>query len=247
MATYLTVPDDYAGWNPTGRNFVLAGVAAGFVGLLSWLSLHGRLGSLQPSAASDKMFLFGLAWVGAGFFCLMAIAIFGCITLTLKSRGTVSVSDDGVTRTVGSRTHSLAWSDIQGLVPMPSGGVILVSLPGKADIFIPRFLDDYRACIAEIKDHGIQAIPSSSLSKKTKPTWKSRVRSFALLFFFIIALNPQHSHRVRIESLCVAIAFGAWMQQEEWSKPDRVAGRWSGILVTIGVFLLVLLRLVLTW
>jgi hypothetical protein len=163
MATYRAVPDDYAGWNPTGRNFALAGVAVGFVGLLSWLSLHGRLGYFQPSAATDRVFLGGLMWLCIGFFCLMAIVTFGSIMLTLDSRGTVSVTGEGVTRTVGSRTHSLAWSEIQGLVPMPYSGTTLVSVPGKPNIVIPRFLDDYRTCIAEIKDHNIRALPPSSL------------------------------------------------------------------------------------
>jgi len=245
MATYLVVPDDYAGWNPTGRNFALAGVAAGSVGLLSWLSLHGRLGYSQPSAAADQMFLSGLVWLGTGFFCLMAIVTLGSITLTLKSRGTVSVTGEGVTRAVGSRTHSLAWSDIQGLVPMPYGGVILVSVPGKSDIIIPRFCDDYRACIDEIRDHGIQALPPSSLRQKAR--WKRVVRDFAGCFFYLTAINPQHSHGVRIAGFCVALIYMAWMVQEDLSKPDQIAPRWISRIAMLALILFAFWRMALNW
>lgn len=245
MATYLVEPDDYAGWNPTGRNFALAGVTAGFVGLLSWLSLHGRFGSIHPSAAADQMFLSGLVWLGAGFFCLMAMVTLGSILLSLKSRGTVSVTDEGVFRAVGSRTHLLTWSDIQGLVPMPYGGVTLVAAPGKSDIVIPRFLDDYRACIAEIKDHGIRALPPSSLRQKR--TWMGRVRQFAVCFFYLAALEPHSSHRVRITFFCASVALIAFMMQEDWSKPGRTLPRWIGVAVILALILYALRCMALSW
>jgi len=247
MADYLVVPDDYAGWNPTGRNFALIGVGVGSAGLLSWLSLHGRLGSFQPSAAADQVFLSGLVWLGIGGACLAAIASFGSISLTLKSRGTVTVTGEGVSRAVGSRSQFLAWSDIEGLVPMPYGGVTLVSTPGKSDLIIPRFLDDYRACIAEIKEHNIRAIPASILRRKQKTTWTSVVRNFACTFFYILAMNPHESHRGRIASFCAAIAFMAWMVQEDWSKPGPTAPRWVALVAILGVILYALRRMAISW
>jgi hypothetical protein len=245
MADYLVVPDDYAGWNPTGRYFALAGVAAGSIGLLSWLSLHGRLGSFQPSAAADQVFLSGLAWLGIGGFWSMAILTFGSILLTLKSRGTVSVTGEGVYRAVGSRSQSLAWSDIEGLVAMPYGGVTLVSTPGKSNIIIPRFLDDYRAFIAEIKDHSVQTLPASSLRQKQN-IWKDRLRNFVFLFFYLIALNDRESHRARIAGLIGSIAFMVWLVRDDWSK-SLTLPRWFMVIPLLGFILYALRRMAISW
>ena len=245
MADYLVVPDDYAGWNPTGRNFALIGLGVGSVGLLSWLSLHGRLGSFQPSAAADQVFLSGLVWLGIGGACLAAIASFGSISLTLKSRGTVTVTGEGVSRAVGSRSQFLAWSDIEGLVAMPYGGVTLVSTPGKSDLIIPRFLNDYRACIAEIKDHGIGAIPSSRLWRKQN-TWKNSLRNFVFIFSYLITLNNGASHRARIAGLIASIAFMAWFVRDDWSK-SLTPHRWIIIIPMLGVILYALRRMALSW
>jgi hypothetical protein len=252
MTTYLVVPDDYAGWKPTGRNFALIGVAAGFISLLSWLSLHGRLGHFQPSATEDQIFLSYLVWLGTGVFCLMAMCAFGSITLTLRSCGTVSVTDEGISRAAGSHTQFLAWSDIQGFISATYGGVTLVSVPGKSDIIIPRFLDDYRACIAEIADHSIRALPPSSLRQKQKATrqkttWKSVARSFACCFFYLLAIDSHLPHRSRIVSFCAAIVVIVWMLQEDWSKPDRVASRWIGLVAFFALILYALWRMALSW
>jgi len=247
MATYLVVPDDYAGWNPTGRNFALISAAIGAVGLLSWMSLHGHLGDLRPSHASDQLFLGGLVWLGVGGFCLMAFAALGSIMLSLKSRGTVSVTPEGVFRTVDTRTRLLAWSDIQGLVPMPYGGVTLVAAPGKFNIVIPRFLDDYRACIAEIKNYGTQSLPPSSLRKNQKTTWIDAARIFLPAFFVSLAMNSHESHRVRIASFGAVIACAVWMLRNDLAKPDQTTPRWVGFVLILAVALYVLRRMTLNW
>ena len=173
MATYLVVPDDYAGWNPTGRNFTLAGAAAGAVGLLSWMSLHNHLGVFRLGEASDQIFLYGLVWLGVGGASLMAFAALGSILLSVRSRGVLAITAEGISRSVNARTRTLAWSEILGFVAMPYGGVTLIATTGKSDIVIPRFLDDYRACIKEIKDQGIHLLPPSSLHRKSKTSWLS--------------------------------------------------------------------------
>jgi hypothetical protein len=247
MATYLVVRDDYAGWNPTGRNFALIGSAIGAVGLLSWMSLHGRLGDFRPSHASDQLFLGGLVWLGVGGCCLMAFAALGSIMLSLKSRGTVSVTSEGVFRTVDTRTRSLTWSEIKGLVPMPYGGVTLVAAPGKSNIVIPRFLDDYRACIAEIKNYGTQPLPPSSLRKNKKTTWIDSARIFSLAFFVSLAMNAHESHRVRIASLGAVVACAVWMLKSDLAKPDQTTPRWVGPVLILVVALYVLRRMTLNW
>ncbi|MEO8735989.1 MAG: hypothetical protein ABI380_05580 [Edaphobacter sp.] len=247
MATYLVVPDDYAGWNPTGRNFALISAAVGAIGLLSWMSLHRHLGTLRPIAASDQLFLSGLVWLGVGGSSLMAVAALGSILLSLKSRGTVSVTDEGVFRTVNARTFSLGWPEIQGLVPMPYGGITLVATTKKSDIVIPRFLDDYRACIAEIKDHGIRAIPPSSLRQKRKTTWQDVLSISCFIFFFSLATSSHESHSVRIASFSAAVALTVWLLKNAWAKAELGMSRWFNCVVFLGILLYGCARMILTW
>lgn len=246
MATYLVGPDDYAGWNPTGRNFALISAAVGAIGLLSWMSLNHHLGAFRPSAASDQLVLSGLVWLGVGGFALMAMAALGSIMLSLKARGTVSVTAQGVFRTIKSRTHSLAWSEIDGFVPMPYGGITLIAAAGKGNLVIPRFLDDYRACIAEIKNQGIHALPASTLRQTRKTSWIHGVRNFSFIVLSSLALNAHESHPVRIASFSGAILFLVYLLQTHWSKPDHIT-RWKTFGVFLGIALLALLRMNLTW
>ncbi len=247
MANYLVVPDNYAGWNPTGRNFALASAAIGAIGLLSWMSLHRHLGALRPSAASDQLVLEGLVLLGAGGFCLMAVAALGSMTLSLKSRGAVSITAEGVLRTVKARTQFLAWSEIHGLVPMPYGGVTLVSAAKASNLVIPRFLDDYRACIAEIKEHGVQALPASSLRQKQKTSWLDAIRSTFLVCCFSLAMNAHNSHPLRIAGFTGALSCMVWVLQANWSTPDPTTLRWILPMVFVGVAVYALIRIFLSW
>jgi hypothetical protein len=247
MATYLVLSDDYAGWNPTGRNFALIGAAIGAMGLLSWMSLHDHLGAFRPSSISDQLFLEGLVWVGTGVFCLMAFAALGSILLSFKSRGSVSVTAEGVFRTVDTRIRSLAWTEIEGLVPMPYGGVTLVAAPGKADIVIPRFLDDYRACIAEIKNHSVQALAPGSLRRKRKTSWMDTVRILFLSASVSLAMNAHASHRARIASFSVLIAGFAWFLRSDAANPDQAIPRWVSFTFFLGFSLFVLRYMTLNW
>ncbi len=247
MASYLVIPDDYAGWSPTGRNFALISAAIGALGLLSWMSLHRHLGAFRPAAPSDQLFLSSLVWFGAGGFCLMAFAAMGSILLSLRSRGTVTVTAEGVVRTVNARTRSLAWSEIQGLVPMPYGGVTLVAATADCDIVIPRFLDDYRACIAELKDHGVRTIPASSLRRKSKSNWRDTARLVCFIFFYSLATGPYESHRLRIASFSASTALALWLLQNDWAKADLTTPRWFTLVVFLGILLFGLWRMAHSW
>ena len=247
MATYLVGPDDYAGWNPTGRNFALISAGVGAIGLLSWMFLNHHLGAFRPSAASDQLVLSGLVWLGVGGFALMAMAALGSILLSLRARGTVSVTAEGVFRTIKSRTHSLAWSDIDGFVPMPYGGITLIAASAKDNIVIPRFLDDYRACIAEIKNQGIHVLPVSSLRQKRKTSWIDQVRNVPFIVLSSLAINSHESHSVRIASFGGAILLLVYMLQTSWSKPNAIKSRWAMFGILFAVALFALLRMALTW
>ncbi len=242
MATYLVMPDDYAGWNPTGRNFALAGGAIGFVGLLSYLSLHHRLGEFRPSAASDELFLQGLVWLGGGAFFLMGFAAAGSIMLSLKSRGTVNVSDEGVSRQGSSHIFNLAWQDIEGFVPMPYGGVTLISTTAEKNLVIPRFLDDYRACIAEIKQHGVGLLPPSRLRQRRQINWRDQWKSCLCVFFYTFAIGTHEPRVVQVSSCAASGMLWIWMLREEWTKPDQTGSRWTGVVVSAGFLLYLLWR-----
>jgi hypothetical protein len=232
MAHYVVTPDDYAGWNPTGRYFACASGAIGLVGLLCWLSLHGRLGFAPPSNAADQTILTLLAWIGSGGFLLMLFAALASISLSRKSRGTLTVTDVGVTRIVGNDTHSLAWTEIEGFVTMPYGGVTLVSTVDKPSIIVPRFLDDYRACIAEFKDHDIQPIPASRLrAGRKKTTWMQVLTTFFFVFLYLSAVRPGHSHALRITFLCASITMLLGTFYRDRVRQKQPASLWGPILI----------------
>ncbi len=220
MATYLVVPDDYAGWNSTGRNFALVGAAAGAVGLLSWMSLHNHLGVFRPGKASHQIFLYGLVWLGVGGASLMTFAALGSILLSVRSHGIVGITAEGISRSVNARTRTrtLAWSEILGLVAMPYGGVTLIAARGKSDIVIPRFLDDYRACIKEITDHGIHLLPPSSLHRKSKTSWRGTTKTFGFIFVYTLATASHDSHRTRIACISSALVLAVWLLQDDSAK-----------------------------
>lgn len=244
MATYLVTPDDYAGWNPTGRNFAYAGGVIGAIGLLCLLILLGRH---RPAAASDQMFLSVLVWIGAGGFALMVFAALGSISLSLKTRGTVTLTDTGVTRIVGKRTHSLAWNEIMGFVPMPQGGVTLISTTDKPDIFVPRFLDDYRACIAELKDHGVQGVPPNHLrTRPKKQTWLQSLATFAFVFFHLCAVRAGYPHAQRIAFfvMSLAVLLGAAYYTPKY---DALSSRWFSAIVFCGLALWSIWSMAQTW
>ena len=177
----------------------------------------------------------------------MAFAAFGSILLSLRSRGSVSVTAEGVFRTVDTRTRFLAWAEIEGLVPMPYGGVTLVAAPGEVDMVIPRFLDDYRACIAEIKNHGIRRLPPSSLRRRRKTTWIDSVRTFFIAALVSLAINSHASHRIRIAAFSALIAGMAWMLKSNWEKTDQTMPRWIEIIIVLGMALYILRRITLSW
>ncbi len=97
--------------------------------------------------------------------------------LSSKSRGTVAVDDLGVTRQIGERSRMLRWVEIEGFVVTPiRGGVTLIPCEGRRTMMIPRFLDDYRGCIAEIKARGVKNVPPDNTQvrrvDRKKITWR---------------------------------------------------------------------------
>jgi hypothetical protein len=245
MATYLVLPDDYAGWNGAGRNFALVGAGSGIAALLCWAATHGHFPHVAPTAASDQLFLSAIVWIGTGIFALMAFAAFGSILLSSRSRGTLTVTEQGVARSIGNRTRSLAWHEITGFVPMPYGGVTLIPTPGKPRIVVPRFLDDYRACIAELKEQGLQRLPPSALRKKT--TWLQRGKYFLATFLYLSATSRGYSHATRITLLIATVCFCLWLWKNERTDEAFPAPRWLTVASCAALIAWTFWRMAHTW
>ena len=132
--------------------------------MTGWAAIHGHLPGLKPADALVQFVLAAMEWIGIGLFAILGIATLGSLISSSKSRGTVTIDDLGVTRQIGERSWKLQWQKIEGYVVI-SGGIALVPREGSQMIEIPRFLDDYRGCIAEIEAHGVCRLPSSRLKR----------------------------------------------------------------------------------
>ncbi len=164
MTTFTAEDDTYAGFDSTGKYFGYFGLAAGAIGITGWAAIHGHLPGLKPADGVYQFFLAAVEWIGIGLFAILGIATLGSLGLSRKSRGTVTVDDLGVTRQIRERSWKLRWPEIEGYVVV-SGGIALVPREGGKTIEIPRFLDDYSGCIAEIEARGVGRLPPSRLKR----------------------------------------------------------------------------------
>ena len=223
MATYVAESDTYAGWS-TGRNFGYFGLAAGSVWLMGWAAMHGHLPALLPADAGGQLMLFAMEWIGGGIFGLMAVCVLGSLMLSNKSRGTVAVDDLGVTRQIGERSRMLRWAEIEGFVVTPiSGGITLIPREGREWIEIPRFLEDYRGCIAEIKAREVKNLPPDNAQARrarSKGGWRQAILSYAGIFAFLIAYNTGATHAVRVLGLVGCVGYFAWLVLFEDREPE---------------------------
>ena len=212
MAKYIAEADSYAGFGSSGKYFGYFGLAAGAFAFAGWTMLHGPRFGWQPGDAADQLMLAAMEWVGGGLFVLMAVGVLGSLILSSKSRGTVAVEDLGVTRQIGERSRLLRWPEIEGFVVTPMrGGVTLIPRKGTQTIVIPRFLDDYRGCIAEIKARGVRLLPPDNpqvrLVLRENRGWKHAMLTYAWVFAFTAASNPHEPHALRIAGLIVCLGY----------------------------------------
>jgi hypothetical protein len=244
MASYVATGDDYAGWS-TGRNFGAFGLVAGLVGLTGWAALHRHLPGLQPRDAGDQLLIVAMEWVGTGLFVLMAIGVAGSLMLSSKARGTVTVDDVGVARQIGKWRRILRWEEIEGFVVSAYGGVTLIPVKGWRRIEIPRFLDDYRGCIAEIKAHGIGSLPAERL--KRKRGWRETILLYCSVYVYLLARDARVSHAGRIVSVCAWVAVFVWVWTDERRREGRSWFGWVGMTTMVGLPGWLVFRMAHTW
>jgi hypothetical protein len=234
MATYVAESDSYAGFGSTGQYFGYFGLAAGAVALTGWAALHAHLPGWRPTDASSQLMLMAMEWVGGGLFGLMAVVVLGSLMLSNKSRGTVAVDDLGVTRQIGERSRMLRWNEMEGFVVTPIGaGVTLIPREGRQMIVIPRFLDDYRGCIAEIKARGVRNLPPDNSQVRRAFSkdrgWRQVLLAYAGIFAFTLARDPRGTHAMRVVGLVGCIGYFAWLlMTDDPALEDHGWVRWLG-------------------
>jgi hypothetical protein len=253
MATYIAERDSYAGFGRTGKYFGYFGLAAGAVGLTGWAAIHGHLLAAQPEDAGGQLMLFAMEWIGGGLFGLMAVCVLGSLLLSSKSRGTVIVDDLGVTRQIGERSRMLRWPEIEGFVVTPiRAGVTLIPREGRQTIVIPRFLDDYRGCIAEIKARGVRLLPPDNsqvrLAIRKKPTWRQAILGYLGILGFTMASNPRETHAMRIVGLAGYVGiFVVTLLFEDVDLEDYGWVRWVGGAVLVAMLGWLVRHMMHTW
>jgi hypothetical protein len=98
---------------------------------------------------------------------------------------------------------------------------------------IPRFLDDYRGCIAEVKERGVALLPPDNpqvrLVVRKKRTWQQAVLAYAGTFSFTLAYNARESHAMRVVGLVGCVGYFAWLMLfEDRELEDHGWVRWVG-------------------
>lgn len=253
MAIYVTESDSYAGFGSTGKYFGYFGLTAGVVGATGWAAIHGLLPGLRPVDAGSQLFVVAMAWIGFGLFALMMIGTLGSLMLSNKSRGTVAVDGLGVTRQVGERSRMLRWPEMEGFVVTPMrGGITLIPRYGKQTIVIPRFLDDYRGCVAEIKARGMKLLPPDNgqvrRAMRRERTWRQVLLAYAGVLAFTLASDPRETHIVRIVALvCYAGDFAWLMMADSPDLEDYGWVRWCGGAVLAGMLAWLVRHMMHTW
>jgi hypothetical protein len=247
MARYIAEADSYAGFGSTGKFFGYFGLVAGAVGLTGWTAIHGQLPGLKPADAADQLLIAAMMWIGCGLAAIMAVAVLGSLMLSSKSRGTVTVDDLGVTRQIGERSRMLRWVEIEGFVGTPiRGGVTLIPREGRQTIVIPRFLDDYRGCIGEIKARGVESLPASRL--KRKRSWRQALLTYIGIFAFMSANNTRETHAMRLVGLLAFAGYSVWLMVfEDLDLEDYGWIRWVSAVVLVAILAWLLWHLIHTW
>jgi hypothetical protein len=252
MATYVAEADSYAGFGSTGKYFAYFGLAAGALGMTGWAAMHGHLPGLRPTEASDQLLIAAMTWIGCGLAAIMAIATVGSLIVSDKSRGTVTVDDLGVSRQIGERSRMLRWTEIEGFVVTPIfSGITLVPREGRQKIVIPRYLDDYRGCVAEIKARGIKLLPPDNsqvqLVLRRKRTWREGLLGYVGTVGMVIAINSHEPHAVRVAGLLTCAGYCIWVVIDHLELEDYGWVRWLGGAVLTGMLGWVVRHMMQTW
>jgi len=252
MATYIVERDSYAGFGSTGKYFGCFGLAGAAAALTAWAGLHGHLHGSPPTYAGSQLMLLAMQWIGGGLFGLMAVVVLGSLVLSNKARGSVTVDDLGVTRQIGERSRTLRWPEIEGFVVTPiTAGITVIPRTGRETVVIPRFLDDYRGCVAEIKARGVRLLPPDNaqvrLALRKKATWHQVLIGYSGLLGFGLANDAHETHRTRLLGLAAYAGYFVWLMMDSPELEDYGWVRWSGGAVLVGILAWLVRHMMHTW
>jgi hypothetical protein len=147
----------------------------------------------------------------------------------------------------------LRWDEIEGFVVTPiRAGVTLIPREGKGTIVIPRFLDDYRGCIAEIKTRGVKLLPPDNaqvqIMNRKKITWKQALLSYGAIFAFTLASDARETHTVRLVGLVCWVGYFAWLAMTDVPElEDHGWVRWFGGALLAGMLVWLVRHMTHTW
>lgn len=110
----------------------------------------------------------------------------GSLQISLTERGDVEVTAAGVRRIFApGKEDFLPLERIAGLVGRQAGGVLLIARSGGRNMVIPRSIEGYRECIAELKAMGIKPLRADQLGIRGR---RKRTLSENLLYYGLIAI-----------------------------------------------------------
>lgn len=235
MSFYASDGDLYAGWKSVGRWFALTGAGALTIGVIGFSVTHSH--SAYRFAASDQMLALAAQWIGTGLGIVMAMAALGSIRISRAERGDVEITDGGVRRIYSPhREEFFPRREIAGFVVRRGGGVTLIDAAGRRQMVVPRSIDGYRDCIAELKAMGIQSLPADRL----RQTWATREKTPLdwILFYAIVLAVPWYCERLGSRMIHHAIGISiAALFILQIALEDRRAGKfhWGSWIVGVAV------------
>jgi hypothetical protein len=147
----------------------------------------------------------------------------------------------------------LRWPEMEGfVVTAMRGGVTLIPREGKQTIVIPRFLDDYRGCVAEIKARGVRLLPPDNRqvrrTMRRERTWRQVIVGYGSTLAFTVAYNPREPHAVRLVGLMGCVGYLAWLiSSEDTELEDHGWVRWCGGTVLAGMLTWLVHHMMHTW
>ena len=168
MATYSHSMSGYADFQSVGRYFALAATASALLGASLIYIGNGHWQRLAHTAAD--LALAGMAGIVLlGLSLLMAVAVLGSLLVTLRAKQTITVSQTGVLRKAREEELYVTAADILGICeipgkPMPQGAILVTKDPGR-QLFIPRWIGGYAACLEEIRSLGVPLLPPYKRSR----------------------------------------------------------------------------------
>jgi hypothetical protein len=226
MATYSDSMTGYADFESTGRYFaaVMAGSAVAGAAALYVGSGHlSGVGVDTPSLSLVSM----AGYVALTLSVVMAITVAGSLLITKRGKEIISISPEGVLRKTPKKEVFLAREEILGMAVVPGGrlprGTMLVTADRRRNLFIPRRLGGYGACLGELQKMGIATLPPYRRSgAEVAAQWLNRAGAFVGMVFLLEGIHTPMLQGRKVAFVCLGLGIVAisalWLQ---WFEQRR--------------------------